>query len=49
MGKLPKGCRASSINEGPDEQRLIDVAHTHLGFKEGYEIVKFHMLNWQRV
>ena len=49
ISKLPDGCRTTSINESLDEQRLVDVTHAHLGFEEGYEVVKFHGLNLSRV
>ena len=26
MGKLPEGCRTTSIDESPDEQGLVDVS-----------------------
>jgi len=40
--KLANGCHASRIDEGPDKQWLVDMAHTHLVFEEVNEFFVGH-------
>jgi len=40
--KLTNGCHASSIDESPDQQRLVDMAHAHLAFEEINEFFVGH-------
>jgi len=42
LGKLPERRRATSLHEGADEQRLVNVAHAHLVFEEINELGKVH-------
>ena len=34
LRQLTNGCHASSIDESPDQKRLVHVAHAHLVFKK---------------